>query len=241
MLALAAIVANLGVLRAAGAYLRQIGANTNADVAALDLGRGSIPPGYVAEVLPDHQYVPITAGGYFAAERALGTPADSIAALVHTQSAARTTADQELIGERAIVLSPGPSSAAAGGSAPAIVATTAGTASRAGPCSSFAPQTALAPGAVSGVSLRLAPGVVRVTGGDGPVTVAARRFGPAFTALGTIGPDRAAYVLVRRDAAPQPWVLQLQGAATIRACTLRSTPTLTRPHDLSVRSRPARA
>jgi hypothetical protein len=221
VLALAAIVANVGVLRTAGGYLRQIGAETNADVAAVDLGEGSLPPGYVAEQLPDHQFVPITAGGYFAAKHALGTPADSIAALAHTQSAARTTADQELIGERAIVLSPGPSSATAGGHAPPIAATAGGIASSAGACSSFKPTTTLAPGAASSVSLRLPPGVVRVTAGDGPVTVAARRFGPAFTALGTIGPDRSGYVLVRRDAAPQPWVLQLQGDATMQACTLR--------------------
>jgi hypothetical protein len=221
VLALAAIIANVGVLRTAGAYLRQIGAETNADVAALDLGQGSVPPGYVAEQLPDHQFVPITAGGYFAAKRALGTPADSIAALAHGQSAARTTADQELIGERAIVLSPGPSRAAAGGTAPAIGATSGGTASSTGACSSFAPATALAPGAASSVSLSLGPGVVRVTAGNGPITVAARRFGPALTALGTIGPGRSAYVLVRRDAASQRWVVALQGAAAIRACTLR--------------------
>jgi hypothetical protein len=171
--------------------------------------------------LPDHQFVPITAGGYFAARRALGTPADSIAALAHTQSAARTTADQELIGERAIVLRPGPSSAAAGGTAPTIGATAGGTASSVGACSSFKPATALAPGAASSVSLSLSPGVVRVTAGDGAITVAARRFGPAFTALGTIGPGRSGYVLARRDAAPQSWVLQLQGSATMRACTLR--------------------
>jgi hypothetical protein len=222
VLALAAIVANVGVLRAAGGYLRQVGADTNADVAALDLGAASVPSGYVATHLPDYPFISITAGAYFAAKRALGTPADSIAALAHTQSAARTTADQELIGERSIVLSPGPSNAAAGEPAPTIAATAGGTASRAvRACSSFAPTTALAPGAVSSMSLLLAPGVVRVTAGDGPITVTARRFGPAFTALGTIGPERAAYVLVRRDAAPQRWVLQLQGATTMRACTLR--------------------
>jgi len=221
VLALAAIVANVGVLRTAGGYLRQVGAETDADVAALDLGEGRIAPGYVATQLPDYPFVAITAGGYFAAKHALGTPADSIATLAHTQSAARTTADRELIDERAIVLSPGPSAAAAGGKAPAIGASSGGTASSVGACSSFAPAMALAPGASSSVSLSLVPGVVRVTAGDGPITVSARRFGPALTALGTIGPNRSAYVLVRRDAAPQPWVLQLQGAATTRSCTLR--------------------
>jgi hypothetical protein len=221
IVALAAVVANVGVLRAAGGYLRQVGASTNADVAALDLGQGSIPAGYIATHLPDYPFISITAGSYFAAKRALGTPADSITALAHAQSAARTTADQELIGERAIVLTPGPSRASAGGTAPAITAASGGVATRAGPCVSFTPATALAPGATSSVSLSLAPGVVRVTAGDGPLTVAARRFGPALTALGTIGPDRSAYVLVRRDAATQTWLLALQGTAAARICTLR--------------------
>jgi len=221
VLALAAIVANVGVLRTAGGYLREVGADTDADVAALDLGEGSIPPGYVATQLPDYPFVAITAGSYFAAKDALGTPADSIAGLAHTQSAARTTADRELIDERAIVLSPGPSRAPAGGTAPGLAATTGGVATRAGACVSFDPTMALAPGATSSVSLTLAPGIVRVTAGDGPITVAARRFGPALTPLGTIGPGRSAYVLVRRDAAPRPWFLQLQGTAATRTCTLR--------------------
>jgi hypothetical protein len=221
ILALAAIVANVGVLRTAGGYLRQVGAATDADVAALDLGQGNIPSGYIATQLPDYPFVSITAGSYFAAREALGTPADSVAALAHTQSAARTTADRELIDEHAIVLSPGPSRAPAGGTAPGLASATGGVATRAGACVSFEPTMTLAPDASSDVALTLAPGIVRVSAGDGPVTVAVRRFGPALTPLGTIGPGRAAYVLVRRDAAPQPWTLQLQGAVTTRTCTLR--------------------
>jgi hypothetical protein len=71
------------------------------------------------------------------------------------------------------------------------------------------------------VMLTLAPGAVRVTAGAAPVKVAAQRFGPAAAPLGTIGPDRSAIVLVRRDAALQPWQLQLDSGALLRACTLR--------------------
>ncbi len=194
---------------------------TNADVAALDLGRGSIPSGHIATQLPDYPFVAITAGSYFAAEDALGTPADSRAELAHTQAAARTVADTELIGEHAIVLSPGVSAAPAGGAAPGIVASANGSATRSAACVQFTPATAIAPGATSTAVLSLAPGAVRVTAGGAPVTVAARRFGPSPAPLGTIGPGRSAIVFTRRDAAPQSWQLQLGSGAAVRACSLR--------------------
>jgi hypothetical protein len=221
VLALIAIVSNVGSLRAGGAYLRLVGASTNADVAALDLGRGSIPSGYIATQLPDYPFVAITAGSYFAAKDALGTPADSIPELVHAPAWARKTADNELIGERAIVLSPGSAPAASGGTAPGVAAAANGFATRSGACAVFTPISALAPGTTSSLVLRLAPGVVRVTSGAAPVTVAAQRFGPTAATLGTIGPARSALVFIRRDAAPNPWLLTLQSGAVVRACTLR--------------------
>jgi hypothetical protein len=220
-LAVIAVVSNVDVLRAGGGYLRQIAKVTNADVAALDLGRGSIPPGYIAAHLPDYPFVQMTAGSYFAAERALGTPADSIDELAHAPANAQTVADTELIGERAIVLSPGVSPAAAGGAPPSISAAANGSATRSGACVQFRPGGTLTPGATSSVVLALAPGAVRITTDAAPVTVAAQRFGPTAVPLGTIGPLRSAIVLVRRDAAQQPWRLQLGSGADVRACTLR--------------------
>lgn len=220
VLALMAVTANVGVLRAGGAYLRQVGASTNADVAALDLGRGSIPPGYIATQLPDYPFVAITAGSYFAAKDALGTPADSIAELAHAPATARTVADNELIGERAIVLGPGLSPAAPGGTAPGVASAANGSATRSGACAQFNPASALAPGTTSSVVLTLAPGAVRVTSQAAAVTVAAQRFGPTAATLGTIGPGRSAIVLVRRDAAPNPWQLSLDSGAAVRVCTL---------------------
>ena len=221
VVALIAIIANVGILRAGGAYLRQVGASTNADVAVLDLGRGNIPSGYIATQLPDYPFVQMTAGSYFAAKDALGTPADSIPELVHAPAGARTTADDELIGERAIVLSPGVSPAARSGAAPGVATAANGSATRHGACVQFTPTSAGIPGATSTVLLTLAPGAVRVTAAGAPVTVAAQRFGPAPGPLGAIGPGRSAIVLNRRDAAPQPWQLQLESGDAVRACTLR--------------------
>lgn len=220
VLALVAVVSNIGSMRAGGDYLRFVGASTNADVAVLDLGRGSIPPTYIATQLPDYPFVAITAGAYFAAKDALGTPADSIAELSGAPATARAVADQELVGERAIVLSAGSSPVAAGGAAPGISASAGGSAARAGACAQFTPSSALNPGATSTVVLTLAPGAVRVSTGAAPVTVAAWRFGPTGVPLGTIGPNRSAIVLVRRDAASHPWQLQLASSAAVRTCTL---------------------
>jgi hypothetical protein len=221
VLALVAIVSNVGVLRGGGAYLRLVGASTNADVAAVNLGRGSIPSGYIATHLPDYPFVAITAGALFAAEDALGTPADSIPELVRAPAGARTTADNELIGERAIVLSPGVSPAPAAGVAPGVGAVANGSATRSGACAQFMPATTLTPGATSTVLLTLAPGAVRLTAHASPVTVAARRFGPSPAPLGTIAPGRSAIVLDRRDAAPEPWQLRLETGGAVRVCTLR--------------------
>lgn len=221
VLALVAVISNVGVLRSGGAYLRQVGASTDADVAALNLGRGSIPAGYIATQLPDYPFVAITAGSLFAAEDALGTPADSIEQLAHAPTAAQTVADNELIGQRAIVLSPGISPAPAGGAAPGVTAAANGVATHSGACAQFTPESALTPGVTSSVMLALGPGAVRVTAGPAPVIVAAERFGPTPATLGTIGPARSAIVLVRPDAASRPWQLQLGSAAAVRACTLR--------------------
>ena len=221
VLALLAVLANVGVLRSAGMYLRQVGASTDADVATLDLERGHIPAGYIATQLPDYPFVSITAGGYFAAQRALGTPADSLSELVHAPATAQSAADGELIGEQTIVLSPGRSPARDGGSAPGVTASAGGTGTRSGPCLTFAPAATSAPGASSSLTLSLGPGAIRVTAGSAPITVGARRFGPTANPIGTIAPGRPAIVLVRHDAAPQPWQLTLASDASIRACTLR--------------------
>ncbi len=220
-LALLAVVSNLGVLRSAGMYLRQVGASTNADVATLDLERGHVPASYVLTQLPDYPFVSITAGGYRAAQRALGTPADSLSELMHAPAAAQSTADRELIGEQTIVLSPGRSPVPDGGTAPGVTASADGTGARSGACLAFTPAAAGAPGATGRLPLSVGPGAIRVTAGSTPITVGARRFGPTADSLGTIAPGRSAIVLVRHDLAPQPWQLTLSSDAPMRACTLR--------------------
>jgi hypothetical protein len=221
LLVVLAVVSNIGVLRSAGVYLRQVGASTNADVATLDLEQGSVPSDYILTHLPDYPFVSITAGGYHAAERALGTPADSVQQIVHAPAVAQSTADQELIGERAIALGSGPSSKPDGGAPPGVTGSIGGSGSRVGACVRFAPARTSLPGASSSLTLSLAPGATRISAGPASVGVAARRFGPTANPIGTIGPGRTAIVLTRRDAAPEPWQITLTVTGPVRACTVR--------------------
>lgn len=64
------------------------------------------------------------------------------------------------------------------------------------------------------------PAAVSVTATGAPVPVSISRFAPAFTALGTIAAGASAVVLVRHDAATEPWHLQLQSLSSIRVCAL---------------------
>ena len=59
-----------------------------------------------------------------------------------------------------------------------------------------------------------------MTGSGAPTTVSVRRFAPTFTALGTVQTGGTGAVLVRRDAAADPWHLQLQSLSPIRVCAL---------------------
>jgi hypothetical protein len=220
--ALLAVISNVGVMRSGGAYLRQVGAQTNADLTALELARDQLPPGYIATHLPDYPFIAITAGSYFAAARDLGTPADSVAQVARAPATARDTADQELISSGAIVLSSGRSPAPTGGAAPAVDSRTDATTSRAGACTRVLPAAAVAPGAGSSAELSLGPGAFRVRTGAGTASIAARRFGPTSNPLGTVGPDRSALVLVRHDAAPQPWHLQLVAGVAVEVCRLQT-------------------
>ena len=67
------------------------------------------------------------------------------------------------------------------------------------------------------------PGAVSVSDVRASATVSVRRFAPAFSALGTVRPGETGIVSVRRDAATQPWHLQLQSLlidARLRAAAL---------------------
>jgi hypothetical protein len=223
---LAAVLANIGGLRAFGAYIRGSGATTNGALTALDLDRGSADPSTVARIAL-YQFVKLSARSYFDAERTLGTPAYTIAQLQHADALARSAADSQLLADGDVMLTSSPTSAVtprspvgAGTAVPALAAAN-GTVARGGACIRFTPAAALAPGSAASVSLIVLPGRLSVTAAAAPATLSIRRFASTFTPLGTLGARRSTILTVRRDSASDPWYLELSSIAPLQACTLR--------------------
>jgi hypothetical protein len=223
---IAAVIANIGGLRAFGAYIRGSGATTNGALTALDLDRESVEPSTVVRIAL-YQFVKLSARSYFDAERALGTPAYTIAQLRQAGALAESAADSQLLADGDVMLTSGPasaltpSSAAGAGAAPGVLNSLNGTVARAGSCIRFTPAAALAPGSVASVSLTVLPGRLSVTAAGAPAALSIRRFASTFMPLGTLGARRSTIVTVRRDAASDPWYVSVSSIAPLRVCALR--------------------
>jgi hypothetical protein len=220
VLTLVAVASNIGVLRSGGSYFRQIGAAADATFGAVELDRGRVASDTQLSLFPLGS---ITAGRYFMAARALGTPAYTLAQLQHATPAAQSAADAQLVFDGDVVLARVSAPPLPSGVAPPLEGALGGPAARRGACVAFVPAPTLAAGAASMLSLELNPGRVSVTAGAAPVAISARRFAPAFTALGTIQPRASATLLVSSDRAPQPWHLEVQSTDPVRVCTVGGT------------------
>jgi hypothetical protein len=217
-----AILSNIGILRGFGGYIRQAGEQTNGALAALDFDRRSVAGDTLARVAL-YPLLKLSARSYFAASDALGTPAYTAAQLLRADSSAQSAADAQFSADETVVLRATTAVAAASGGPAAIQGSSSGSVARAGACIRFVPSAAIAAGTIGTVVVGVMPGpaAVSVTAAAAPATVSFRRFAATFTALGTVRPGRTGVVLIRRDAATEPWELQLQTLAPIRICALR--------------------
>lgn len=225
IVALVAVVSNIGNLRAQGAYIRDSAAVTNGALTALDLDRGSVAPSTLARVAL-YADVKLTAGDYFDAERTLGTPAYTLSQLGRAGGLAQSSADSQLLADGDVTLTPASAAAAhsvghAGAAVP-VLASSNGTLARAGACLRFTPAAALAPGSTASVSVIVQPGRLSVTAAADPATVSVRRFTPTFTPLGAVAALQLRAVTVRRDLASNPWYLEVSSIAPVRVCRLGS-------------------
>lgn len=226
VVALAAIVANVGALRAFGAYIRNWGASTNGALAGLELDRGRVNTSTVVRIAL-YQFVKLSAHSYFDAQRALGSPAYTIPQLRHADAIAQSAADSQLLADGDVTFTSRPAfpvttrSAARTGAAPSVLTSSNGTVARAGACIRFTPAAALAPGGAASVSLIVVPGGLSVTTAAAPATLTVRRFAATLTPLGTVAARRSTIMTIRRDSASKPWYLELSSIAPVRACTLR--------------------
>ncbi len=219
LVALVAVVSNIGNLRAQGSYIRQSGAITNGALTALDLDRNSVDPSTFARVAL-HTFVKLTARAYFDAERTLGSPAYTTAQLRTAAASAQTTADLQLLADDDVTLTSGTTpSIAQTGAAPPVLASTNGTVARAGSCIRFTPAAVLAPGSTASVSL-IVPGRLSVTAAATPATLSVRRFATTFTPLAAVSAQSSAVLTIRPDLSSSPWYLQLSSIAPVRVCAL---------------------
>jgi hypothetical protein len=220
VLTLVAVVANIGVLRSGGSYFRQLGALGDATLGAVELDRGRVASD---TRLPLYPLGALTAGRYFSAVRALGTPAYTRAQLQHANPAAQGAADAQSIVDRDVEFAGVTASSPPRGTAAPLERAGGGSAARQGACVTLVPAAAIAPGQASTLALRLNPGRVSVTAGAAPVKVSVRRFAPVFTALGTVQARGSAIVSVYRDRAAQRWHLQVLSPAPVHVCTVSGT------------------
>lgn len=222
---LVAVLANIGILRAAGAYIRESGAITNAALTALDLDRAHVSPNTVVRMAL-YQFLGLSAQSVLDAEQALGSPAYTLAQLRRADAGAQSTADSQLLADRDVALGRAPAlagtprSSTRSRAALPVVGFTNGTIERAGPCIRFTPAAALAPGSAPSVSLATGPGDLAVTPTAAPETLSFRRFATTLTPLGTVAARASALLKIRPDLAPNAWYVEISGLSAVRVCAL---------------------
>jgi hypothetical protein len=210
----AAVVSNIGAFRDGGRYLRAQADLTRADVTALDIARPVVKPDFVANSL-----FGLVAGPYFAAERALGSPAESPAKLAEQAENVRLEADGQLVRMHAVGLRT--SSARVGSRAPpAVDAVAGGTVTGGGGCRTFRPAGFTASPTANDLRVTLPPGGLLVTAEGGPVSVGVRRFADGFQQVGNVTPGGSAALRIRPDLAPQPWQVRVAPTGRATVCGL---------------------
>jgi hypothetical protein len=209
----AAVISNIGILRDAGAFLRDQGQVTRAVLGAVEVGRPLVKPDDDLG-LPGYPWVDVEAGSYFAAARADGTPAATPAELATQPWYARREADRELIRIHEVALEPGSADVPLG-PRPEVDALTGGTVSTRGACVAFRPAAA-----GSDLQLAVPRAGVLITSGRAPSKVGVRRFGDQFHAVGRLAPRATATLGIRADRARQPWHARLETTRPLTVCGL---------------------
>jgi hypothetical protein len=203
VVAAAAVLSNVGAIRDEAGALRSEAQAAKADLGALQIARPVISPGYVAQDLPGYPFVQLTAGGYFAAAHALGTPAASPSAILADPEPVRAAVDRELIGIHGVGLG-----------MPSIVAAAPGS------CTTFRPAASDSAGTTPQTQLQLPPAGLLIRSATDPISVSIRRFAAQFQPLGTVNPSSTASLRIQPDASARPWHVLLGGSGPVTVCSL---------------------
>jgi hypothetical protein len=216
----AATVANVGLIRDGGRFLRGSAEATTAGLGALELGRPKVDRDFVAQALPGSPFVIVTAGAYFAAADELGSPAASASEIAAQSEGARRVADTHLMDIHGVELEPSAGDVRAV-RRPVVDSVVGGEVRGRGPCAAFRPAGVTSTNAGSGVEVTVPRTGLLVTAIGGPARVGVRRFADRFQSLGTLAPSRRAAVRIGPDLAPQPWRLRVTTSERASVCTIR--------------------
>jgi hypothetical protein len=207
-------VSNAGAFRDGGRYLRTQAQITRAQVTALDIARPVVEPRFVANA-----FFGLVAGPYFAAERAIGSPAVSPEKLATEPEPVRQQADGQLVRMHRPGLR-SPPVAAASGSPPRVDTATGGGLTKHGSCLSFRRAGFTASSTTGEVRVTVPRTGVLVMAQGGSLAVGVRRFADEFQPLGTVAPGASASLRIRPDLAPQPWHLSVTPTERAMLCGL---------------------
>ncbi len=214
VLVLVAAVTGLTVLHNGAEGLRADSRVVSAELGALEIAAGYVPPTYQ----PDSQRAPqITAGPYLHTVRAIGsTPADTSAQIVASGPATRTEVDAYLLKlEGGGAFGPIAAGTQLSGRLP-LVANVGGTPPVRGPDCWMV--RAVGPGTYT--EFILPPAGLMIRAGSQAVQVVVRRFSPPLggVELGVIAPRRTDVVKLPVDASGRPWFVRLASDAPSRVC-----------------------
>jgi hypothetical protein len=211
--AVAAIaLSNLGAFRDGGRYMRVQAQLTRAQIGALDITEPIAKPTYVA-----NPYFGLVAGRYFAAKRAIGSPAVTPAKLAAEPENIRLTVDSQLVHIHELGLQ---GSSGVLGTRPAVDSAVGGTVSAKGGCVSFVPAAVTAGTPVRELQITAPPAGIRVAAGQDSATVGVRRFADEFQPIGTVDASSQATLRIRPDLAARPWHVRVATTTPAMVCGL---------------------
>ena len=211
------LMANAAELRPGGRLFEAEAETNRATLAALELSRDEVDPGFFVEdetATHSHPDMFFPAWAYFDAAGDFGSPAFTLDELRASGEQAREAADQELVRALELTTEPGTVPVDRQGRAPKPLDASEGRFERRGACLALIPDRGRTGSfrfelPVGGFSYRTAPGT--------EVELKLARFGDAFvTELpATIG---AATVAIPADASEVPWRVELRSGGRVFAC-----------------------
>ena len=218
VLLVSSLMTNVGVLKDGGKMWRDYSAQVTAGLGAMTLVQEEVP----RDFQPNAQYAPqVTAGPYFAAVAALGSPAMTPEEIAGATPPARASADDVLRRAGVVALANATASTAAGSRPRPSVVTNGVAAGSGGPgCTTLNPT---APGEISAQVPVSAAGLeIRSTGA--PVGVRVSAFGDPAPGepLAVASPGGGVVTVTPRIVAGVPmWTVLASSTASIVMCTMK--------------------